>query len=152
MSETDPPRAPYLRRVTFLDTAPDQGTDPPVHVAHKLLLDGVEHSQVMARDGWQVFADEFGGATIVSFVAFAEHITLKTYPRKADTVDRPEYAGGGENLLSGTHLCGLPVLTPSDYPWERLAVADGTPALVRVFFFAREVEILAAKQPAEVPA
>lgn len=144
MSETTPLHPPYLRRVTFLDTEPDDVTGPPVHVTQKLLLDGEEHGEVIAREGWHVFADEFGGATIVSFVAFAEHVTLKTYPAKGpqDSNER----------LSGTHIAGIPVCTPGDHEWERLAVVDGAPELVRVFFFAREVEVVAARKPAGVPA
>lgn len=143
MSESDPLRPPFLRRVTFLDKTPDDGTDFPVHVASVLLLDGVEHNELIAAGyGWQVFsASGDADATLVSFCAVAEYVELGDVKE----VD-------GVKLVEGRALCGIPVLTPRDHPWEIVPGMDGMPGVVRVYVFVREVEISAVKQPDKVPA
>lgn len=138
MSDADPTHPPYLRRITFLDQAPDDGIEPPVTVPSRLLLDGVDHSEVLARTGtvggldWMVTGIP---EVLVSFVAYAEHVTLKKYPSRTEP---------GVELLSGTHIAGIPVLTPSDHEWELIPASDGEPELVQVWLFVRHLEVTAA--------
>lgn len=141
MSETDPQHSQYLRRVTFVDGTPDSPELAPVSVPSKLFLDGVDHSEVLAYDRGYVLGHEWAivgvPEVLVSFVARAEHVTTKTYPSRT----RP-----GETVLSGTHIAGIPVCTPTDHEWELIPAGDGEPDLVQVWIFARRVEILALDQ------
>lgn len=144
MSETDPKRPPFLRRVTFVDTHPDDPSAVPVSVPVRLLLDGVDHSEILALDPavrgrvpgheWQVTGEP---AVLVSFVAYAEHVTTQSYPSKTRS---------GRTVLSGSHVAGIPVLTPTDREWEILPPDAAGRKLVRVVFFAQRVEIVAANQ------
>lgn len=98
MSTYDKPDwTPFLRRITFLDIAPDTPESAPVHVAQSLLLDGVEHRELLdPRYGWTVFTESLS-ETLVTFVANAGHVDV-----------------------DNRTLCGVPALCPpeSEYPWE----------------------------------
>jgi hypothetical protein len=103
----------FLRRITFLDTTPDKPGDPPVHVTQSLLLDGVEHKELVdPRFGWKVFTVPGGlSETLVSFVANAEYVEMgEVIGHQAD----------GRQIGRGRALCGIPVLTPPQeaHPWE----------------------------------
>lgn len=102
----------FLRRIAFLDTTPDRAGDPPVHVTQSLLLDGVEHRELLdPRFGWQVFTVGYA-ETLVSFVANAEYVEM------GEVVGHHE----GQEIIDRRALCGIPVLTPpqEDHPWEVL--------------------------------
>jgi hypothetical protein len=107
MTDSDPGTTPssqrnwgsFLQRIAFLDTSPEGPGSPPIHVAQSLLLDGVEHPELLdPRYGWQVFTTGTS-ETRVSFVANAEYVEMGTDHRA---------------------LCGIPVLCPrqEDAPWE----------------------------------
>jgi hypothetical protein len=128
MSDTDPKHPPFLRRVSFIDhEADDPDRQVPVTVPSRLLLDGVDHSQVLARHGQEL---QILGQpeVLVSFVVYADYVTMQT----------PE----GEPV-SGSHIAGIPVLTPTDHEWELLPSDPSGRGRVRVWIFARQVEILA---------
>lgn len=103
----------YLRRITFLDTTPDKPGAPPVHVTQSLLLDGVEHRELVdPRFGWTVSAAGIA-ESLVSFVANAEYVEMgEVIGHRAD----------GQQIIKDRALCGIPVLTPpqEDHPWEVL--------------------------------
>lgn len=103
----------FLRRITFLDMTPDKPGGAPVHVTQSLLLDGVEHRELLdPRFGWQVFALGLT-ESLVSFVANAEHVNMGTIVGNAED---------GHQVIAERALCGIPVLTPTqeDHPWEVL--------------------------------
>jgi hypothetical protein len=138
MSDTDPQHPPFLRRVSFVDPVADDPTQTPVTVPSRLFLDGVEHPEVLARTSGQMYGDwqVVGDAVLVSFVAYAEHVTMQSYPVGKSDLE----------ALSGSHIAGIPVLTPTDHDWELLPSDDQGRGLVRVWFFARHVEVLAINQ------
>jgi hypothetical protein len=137
MSDLDPTsKLPYLRRITIIGDIPgDDG--PPVHVTHKILLDGVEHPDLIdISEGWTVH----GGTLEASTVSFSV---------PADRATPPQFDDAG-NYTGGSLLDGIPVLSPTANPWEMYQPRD-KPLMVRVYAFVAAFEILPATK-AEVPA
>lgn len=131
MSDTDPKHPPFLRRVSFIDmTADDPDRQVPVTVPSGLLLDGVDHSHVLAKHDQEL---QILGQpeVLVSFVAYADCVTMQTVE--------------GEGI-TGSHIAGIPVLTPGDHEWELLPSDPSGRGRVRVWIFARQIEILAIDQ------
>jgi hypothetical protein len=160
MHDTDPetkPKPKYLRKITILDSAPDEG-EVPVHVGARVLLDGVEHPGLIdVTEGWKIVgrhpdSRDIDGydATVVEFSAPLSRVTLGEF----DDVGK---------WVGGFLLDDIPVLVPSDCHWEVYEPVPYDPAdlhgmnvmgpikqkttSVRVLFFVREIEILAAPKP-----
>jgi hypothetical protein len=139
MSDADPEvfklHPPFLRRVTFVDLTPFNPGDRPVSVPNRVLLDGVDHSEILPLGAeWEIVGRP---EVLVSFVAFAEHVTTMSYESRGSSK---------RTHLSGTHIAGIPVLTPADHDWEILPPDDKGRKFVRVWFFAQQVEVLAVNQ------
>lgn len=139
MYETDPEtKKPYLRRITITDpTVGDSG--PPVHVAHTILLDGVEHPDLIdLSEGWSAHAAGDRDATVVSFSC------------PADRAIPPQFDKAGE-YTGGCLLDGIPVLTPAGSPWEMYQPRD-KPLMVRVYAYVAAFEVCPAATDAEAAA
>lgn len=160
----------YLRRITFLDQSPLPDPDgAPVHVALSLLLNGEPHPELVdPRFGWQVFDSGHTG-TLVSFVANAEYVEMGEDCGVAEDGHRlfKGRALCGIPVLTPTqeaHPWAL--LSDDDVKTVVRRHANGEqdwydvrswqssyairkqlepPKLVRVYVFAREIEVSAAK-------
>lgn len=163
----------YLRRITFLDTSPMPDPDgAPVHLALSLLLNGEEHRELVdPRFGWQVFDSGIAG-TVVSFVANAEYVEMgeaggidpgdghqliKNRALCGIPVLTPTQENHPWEVLSDDEvkaICAAPHKgeQPPDPQWYDVRSWASNypmrkqlepPKLVRVYVFAREVEVTA---------
>ena len=172
-----PDGAKFLRRITFLDTTPDKPGTPPVHVTQSLLLDGVAHKELLdPRFGWQVFC--LGIAeTLVSFVANAEYVDMGEVVDRGEDgraiiserslcgipVLTPPQEDHPWEVLPDAEVRAVQeawkrtapdrLTSPlydvrgyKNYPYAKLAEP---PRMIRVCVQVREVEVIAAPDPAQ---
>lgn len=146
MTHTKDPETglPYLRRISITD--PAVGDDgPPVHVARTILLDGVEHPDLIdLTEGWTAH-----GAGSVPYSVPGEP-TMVSFSVPADRAIPPQFDEAG-NYTGGCLLDGIPVLSPSGSPWE-MYQPRGKPLMVRVYAFVAAFEICPAAADAEAAA
>jgi hypothetical protein len=135
-----PEKPKFLRSIAFLDH-PNGGGDMPVHLAQRVLLDGVQpppHT-VHLSEGWSVGAPDLDG-TVVSFCVRADHIT-------------PPVIEGGVHVVP-PKIFGRSVLCPIDPPWEEFQPSNhptkkrwyDLPKLVRVYIYVDTIEIRRAAE------
>lgn len=142
-----PSRADYVRKVTIEDGTRIGRDDYPVHVARRVLLDGVEHpGLVNLRLGYAVTGEALGG-TVVSMYVDTEQI-------EHGRIDESSHEGD-HFRLTPYYIAGRPCLTPEGRYWETIHIPapDVTPAAydsdgiprqewTQVHLFVAEVEVV----------